>query len=199
MLNNELRFSATQVRQTRLTVRPKRRPVSLSRRHPVSTTHSPHLLQCRKFARLGLGTSLVIRSTNSANCHSLRAAARAWSCATSSLESVWILLNWGGGSTSAGLWDPAGARHICWLANRPHGLATYPSRSLREFGSLFSWLISCAQARSPPSTYCRARSSQYARFLATCSSNSLMPTPRPFGPNRYNQKLPEQHFLNFPQ
>jgi hypothetical protein len=105
----------------------------------------------------------------------------------------------GGGSTSAGLWDPAGARHICWLANRPHGLATYPSRSLREFGSLFSWLISCAQARSPPSTYCRARSSQYARFLATCSSNSLMPTPRPFGPNRYNQKLPEQHFLNFPQ
>src|ERR1700730_1064147 len=48
---------------------------------------------------------------------------------------------------------------------------------------------SCAHARSPASTYCRARSSQYARFLATCSSSSLIANPRSFNPNQYNQEL----------
>src|SRR5258708_25243367 len=44
---------------------------------------------------------------------------------------------------------------------------------------------SCAQARSPASMYCGARSSQCARFLVTCSGSSLMATPRSFGPNQY--------------
>jgi hypothetical protein len=55
---------------------------------------------------------------------------------------------------------------------------------------------SCAHARSPASTYCRAKSSQYARFLATCSSSSLIANPRSVNPDQYNQEL-TCHFANY--